>query len=324
MKHILPILLTLSLLGLFGCENGGRDKANPRILYVNSYHDGYGSSDDVMQGIRDTLPEDVALRVFFMDTKNNPGEDFARQKAQEAKTMIEDWNADLLLVSDDNAVKYLVVPHFKNGPIPVVFCGVNWSCDQYGLPTDHVTGMLEVLPLEESLQTWKEYYPEMKQLVVLSENTTSERSNKELMDPLYKAEGFSVRYALVDTFDQWKEEFKTAQENADLVYLPTNGAIKNFKETEAREFVEQTIKVPSFTCDDFMMPYAVLGLTKVAKEQGEWAAETAMDILQGKDPAEIEVTKNKQTQCYFNPVLAQEIGFTPNEELRANCTVYEK
>ena len=42
-----------------------------------------------------------------------------------------------------------------NGKTSVVFCGVNWSAQQYGLPTSNVTGIIEVLPMKENLQQIK-------------------------------------------------------------------------------------------------------------------------------------------------------------------------
>jgi ABC-type uncharacterized transport system substrate-binding protein len=76
---------------------------------------------------------------------------------------------------------------------------------------------------------------------------------------------------------------------------------------------------PVLTCDDFMMPYAVFGLTKVAREQGEWAARTALAILAGKAPQEIAVTQNQQTQAWLNRTLAARIRFKPAAALLAAC-----
>jgi ABC-type uncharacterized transport system substrate-binding protein len=77
--------------------------------------------------------------------------------------------------------------------------------------------------------------------------------------------------------------------------------------------------VPVFTCDDFMMVYAVFGLTKIAKEQGEWAARTALQILDGQSPAQIPVTRNTQTAAWINPLLAESAGFHPGVDLLARC-----
>jgi hypothetical protein len=123
-------------------------------------------------------------------------------------------------------------------------------------------------------------------------------------------------YLLADDFQTWKEYFLQANENADLIYMPTNGAIKNWDDEEAQKLVEENLKIPAITCDDFMMPYVVFGLTKVAKEQGEWAAETALEILYGKKPSEIPYTKNTQTTAFINATLAGKVDFRLSNEMK--------
>lgn len=51
----------------------------------------------------------------------------AGTRAGEALDRIRSFAPGAIVVSDDDAVKYLFEPHFKNGPVPVVFNGVNWS-----------------------------------------------------------------------------------------------------------------------------------------------------------------------------------------------------
>ena len=119
---------------------------SPRAVYVNSYHEGYGPSDAVMSGIRDRLSAGgVRLDVYFLDAKRKP-EGTAR-RVEQVLAAIGAARPEVLLASDDDAVQSLVVPHFRNGPIPVVFCGVNWDASQYGLPTPTVTGIIEVVPV---------------------------------------------------------------------------------------------------------------------------------------------------------------------------------
>jgi ABC-type uncharacterized transport system substrate-binding protein len=100
-----------------------------------------------------------------------------------------------------------------------------------------------------------------------------------------------------------------------MIYLPTNGAIKGWDEPDAKAFVARKIRVPVFTCDDFMMPYAVFGLTKIAREQGEWAAQAALSILGGKSPGQIAITRNSRTEAWINRALARKVGFRPGSEL---------
>jgi ABC-type uncharacterized transport system substrate-binding protein len=101
-----------------------------------------------------------------------------------------------------------------------------------------------------------------------------------------------------------------------VVYLPTNGAVAGWDDADARRFVRKAIRRPVVTCDDFMIPYAVLGLVKVAREQGEWAGDAALAILSGKRPSEIPLASNAQVRALFNAELAARIGFVPDEELR--------
>ena len=291
-----------------------------RVFYVNSYHEGYPSSDDAMAAIREILGhEGVAVEVAFLDAKRHPAEEDVRRQAEAALAAIRRFGPDLVMASDDDAVKYVIVPHFRDGPVPVVFCGVNWSAQQYGLPTPNVTGMLEVVPIEETLREVRRAFPHTRRLRVLSEDSVSERSNRELLDPKYRALGFDPTYDLVSEFAAWKRAFAAAQQDADVVYLPTNGAIHGWDANEAVAWVRGHIRRPVVSCDDFMMPYAVFGLTKVAREQGDWAAHTALEILRGKRPGAIPVVANHETRCYFNPDLAGRIGFAaPRDRACAN------
>jgi ABC-type uncharacterized transport system substrate-binding protein len=286
--------------------------ASWRVFYVNSYHQGYPSSDETMAAIRGVLGrEGVAIETAYLDAKRHPLEVDVRGRATAALAAIRRFAPRVVIASDDDAVKYVLAPHFRDGAIPAVFCGVNWSAKQYGLPSASVTGMLEVVPIEETLREVRGRWPGARRLRVLSEDSVSERSNRELLDPRYRALGLEPSYALVGEFEDWKRGFETAQREADIVYLPTNGAIRGWDARAAGEWVRRYIRRPVVTCDDFMMPYAAFGLTKVAGEQGDWAAGAAMEILRGKRPSDIAITANRQTRCYFNTELAARIGFVP-------------
>lgn len=283
-----------------------------RVFYVNSYHQGYPPSDEVYAAIRQVFDsvKGIQLESFFLDSKRNPSPEKIQEKVALALEQIQQFKPDLIIASDDDAVKYLVVPHLKGKEIPVVFCGVNWSADQYGLPAPNVTGMLEVLPLKENLQQIKQFNPEARKMLVLSENSTSEQNNRVLLDTLFRSSGFEPEYTLVNEFAEWKTAFIAANQIFDLIYLPTNGSIKNWNKDEAVATVSQNMQVPVITCDDFMMPYCVFGMTKVAAEQGEWAANTALQILAGKSIDEIPLTKNRKTKVFLNQELAAKIGFS--------------
>lgn len=314
------VILSFLLLGFNSCMQSGFEKK--KIVYVNSYHQGFPPSDQITQGVFENLPADsFEILAHFMDTKRNPSEAYIKNRAAEILDSINMEKPDLLIVSDDNAVKYLVVPNFQDNPLPIVFCGVNWTVDQYDLSGCNITGILELLPIEDLVQTLKPYYPSMKNLLVLNENTTTSRKTKPLLDTILGNIGISVTQELVDDFESWKSVLIEANQSYDIIYLQTRGAIKNWDHDEALKVIDQHIKVPLVTCEDFMMPYAVFGLTQVSKEQGMWAAETANKILNGANPADIQVSKNKMSNVWINSRLAEKINFVPDEALMKKARI---
>jgi len=300
-------LIVVVLLAVSSCE-----PEEKRIFYLNSYHEGYPSSDSIYQGILDILEtEKVLLEVYYLDSKRNPEPEILEARMSEAVKKCRDFRPDLVIASDDHAVSGVVAPHLQD-EFPVVFCGVNWSAGQYQLGPS-VTGMLEVLPLRETIELVRKQYPDLKKISILSENSVSEKNNTLLLDTLYRNMGLSPTYMLVDDFEQWKNACLEAMENSDIIYMPTQGAIRDWKRNEAISFVREHSRIPSITCDDFMMAYCMFGLTKVAAEQGRWAAESALRILEGRDPSSIPYARNQLFEAHFNPDLAAVIDFKQPE-----------
>ena len=307
MNHITDKCLAcvIILLLIFSCG-----RIDHKVFYINSYHAGYAPSDSVEEGISDFLKnKDVKLQKFYLNSKKQSSPDSINARVEVCLKKIKKFNPDLIIASDDNAVKYVIEPWFGSSKVPVVYCGVNWSAENYNLPHEHITGMLEVLPLHEVLRKMKHYYHNADTLAILSENSTSENNNRLILETLYRNEGFVPLYYLVNDYGEWKNSYSLAQDKADILYLPANGAINNWDNDSASVFVNKHIVKPSFTCDDFMMEFVVFGMTKIPREQGEWAAHTALKILNGTRPEDIAITKNRKHEIWLNQKLAEKIAF---------------
>jgi len=301
---------------LLAAKASAQEPAKRRVFHLDSYSKGYGISDDTAAGLRSVLRDKpVQIVTFYLDTKRRGSEAEIRESVARARTAIEEFKPEVLVASDDAAVKYVVVPYYKDGPFPVVFCGVNWSAEPYGLPTPNVTGMVEVVPVLEAIDLARRYFPRIRRLGVLSEDSLSERNNKLLLEPKYGAVGLEVTYVMVKDYASWKREFERLQDLVDILYLPTQGAVADWNAADARAFVKAHTRKPAIATDDFMMPYAVFGLTKTQVEQGEWAARTALDLLAGKKPSDVPVARNRRRIAYVNAPLAAAIGFVPGPEL---------
>jgi len=141
-------------------------------------------------------------------------------------------------------------------------------------------------------------------LGILGSNSLTHRKEaKYLKEKLYP--DFIVKYP--STFEQWKQNYLKLQEQTDYIIIWSYSGIADWDKHAARDFVLKNAKVPSGTTQSFMMPYVLLGYTKVALEQGEWAMKAAIKILQGKSPNSIPITQNKQGKLLINDSMAQSL-----------------
>lgn len=117
-----------------------------KILYVDSYHAAYPWSAGITEGIKNVIDEhdDIELKIIQMDTKRHSDDEFKKTAAQKVKDLIESLQPDVVIASDDNASKYLIVPYYKGSKLPFVFCGVNGDAEVYGFPYRNITGIVEV------------------------------------------------------------------------------------------------------------------------------------------------------------------------------------
>lgn len=309
----LLLILTIIISGA-GCSVSQKS----RVLFVNSYHEGYPISDQVMEGAKDELQgKKVDLEFFFLNSKINPENDSIIERSTEAYIFAKQFDPEVIILSDDNAVKFFGKVYYDSLNVPFVFCGVNWDHRAYTLPPDQFTGILEVLPVRECVDILRKSNPDAKKLGILSENTNSEKKNQIYLNTITAMEN---EYRLVDNFTQWKSNFLELSRSCDFIFIPTNGGIRNWNDDEAIAFIKENIKVPIFTCDEFMMKYADFGMTKIPREPGEWAARTTLLLLKGKNVEDIPVAKNSQFQTWVNPDIARATGFDPS--ILANYKIY--
>jgi len=287
--------------------------AGKKVLFVNSYHEGYAWSDGEENGARLVLePAGVKVQFFRMDVKRHQDDAaFARAAALKAKAEIEAFKPDVVILSDDPAVKELLVPFYKTSTLPFVFCGVNWDASRYGLGKN-VTGMLEVSLVKELITGLKDY-AKGGRIGFLTVDSETEHIEGPYYTKTLGLSFTSERY--VKTMAEWKAAFQKMQGEVDIVLIGNYAGINDWNEADAAAFALSNSKIPSGSIYDFMMPYVMLGYTKIAEEQGTFAGKAALDILKGAPPASIPVAANKQAKIFINPKLAARAGIVFRPEL---------
>ena len=305
------VLIAFSLLILFHAPAMAAEGAKKKILFINSYHEGYDWSDGETRGFKTTMDKhpEVEYSVYYMKTQQMTKEEDKIAAGLAAKTMIDAYKPDLVVTSDDAAAKYLIVPYYKDSTLPFLFVGLNWDASAYGFPWKNVTGMLEVGGVDELLKLVTELTPKKDvKIVTLIADTMSERKEAENVKKI-----FNIHFAeevYVKNFEEWKKAFVDLQSKGDVLYVQNIHSIPDWKDEEAQAFIAEHTKIISASINNsYLAPFCVLVYAKIPEEQGEWAANTALDILSGrKKIEEISVAKNVRGKIYVNARLAAKVG----------------
>ncbi len=288
-------------------------ESSKKVLFINSYHAGYEWSDGVEKGIQQTLKEKpVELKKFYMDTKRQRDPEQIKQAALEAKAEIDRYQPDVVITADDNAAKHVIQPFYEDADIPFVFCGVNWDASVYGFPYRNTTGMEEV-SLIQSLRDQLRDYAKGERIGIISINAVSGHRNANHFE---KNLGQSFdRQVFVDDFEQWKRGFLSLQDEVDMIILENPKGIRGWNNEAGLMFIQENTRIPVGTTHVWLAPYALITIAKIPEEQGIWAASAALDILEGKQPSQIPIVKNRQGRLFINLRLGQKLDILFKPEL---------
>lgn len=292
------------------------DLADKKVLFINSYHAGYVWSDGIQAGIEQVLQPHIEAGLIFktheMDTKLNKSEVFKLEAGQKAKAVIDKFQPDVVIAADDNASKYIIQPMYQDAELPFVFCGVNWDTSAYGYPYSNVTGMVEV-DLSLNVINQLKRYTEGYKIGVIAKDVFSEKKNITNQQKVHGIQYDKIYY--VDTVAQWKTAFSQAQSEVDILLLINPKPMDNWDDADIERYVLENIKIPTGTVQAWMTQFSVLGIAKKPQEQGRWAAQAALKILNGVSPTEIPIEKNKEGILYINLKIANQLGILFNPRL---------
>lgn len=293
-----------------------------KILYINSYHQGDQWGDGISRGIESRLLiEDVALETYYMDSKRRRNIDDIKRVSNELKDLIADKKPDLVITSDDNAVKHLLVPFYKNTDLLFVFCGVNWDASIYGLPVKNVTGMLETSFITSIVDLLSQYTPGKKlgflSIDAYSEHRSLDYYNATLDQKINKA-------YFVNSAQEWQAKFLALQNEVDMMILENPEGVEGWDHGKAVTFIQENTRIPVGSAYSWLAPLSLITIAKKPEEQGWWAAEQAMQLLAGKKPSDILIARNKEGRLFANLKIANMLGVTLPIEVLQTATIIKK
>lgn len=308
----LPLSVLCLAVGFVPVE--GAASETKKCLFVSSYHHGYEHSDAIERGLRSVLEGKCEVLQFEMDAKRMKSVAQQKERALIAKAIIDVWKPDIVITADDEAAKHLVKPFFKDHKLPFVFCGLNWTAKEYGFPYSNVTGMIEVAPIVPTLERAQQIVPSLRRAFYVGANILSEEKNLKRFRSAAAQLGFELDYVLAKTTDKWIEGYERGQ-SYDLVIIGSSEGVVDWDAHRVQKAVLRSTRKLSVTNHGWMMPFTILGVTKVSEEQGEWAAKAALNILSGVSPSDIPIVPNSQRDIWVNSDILQAAGMRLPEGL---------
>lgn len=298
MKHLIIIFHLLTVITIFPIN---------KILFVNSYHKGYEWSDSVEKGfLKKINNKNIQVRFFRLDSKRFPEEDKIKQNVDKANSLIKSFKPDIIIASDDNASKYLVMPYLKNINTPVIFCGINWDASIYGYPYKNSTGMISVTPINLLLKYLKNYKKGTK-IAYLASPILSSEKDIEFINKFLK---LKINVFYIKDIEELKHKIESIQKDNEILILGNISSIKNYNKNKIAKIIEDNIKIPIGTTFEFQSNFALISFTNVAEEQGEWAAQTALKVLDGAKINHIKITQNKRGKLFLNLKIAKKLNIS--------------
>jgi ABC-type uncharacterized transport system substrate-binding protein len=217
------------------------------------------------------------------------------------------WNPDVVITADDNAAKYVIQPYFRDHAIPFVFCGINWNVDAYGFPYSNTTGMVEVAPIDVLFNKARSIRIGAERAVYLGANTLTEEKNAARFEEMAESIGLLLDRHLVSTTAEWLAVYEAAQDY-DFIIIGSNSGINDWNESLVIDRLINSTHSLSLTTHNWMMPYSLLGFTKIPEEHGEWAAKAALAILDGVPPNDIPIVSNRKWEIWVNRTILKISG----------------
>lgn len=282
---------------------------NKSILIIESYHAEYAWDASYKEGLNETLGDKYNLVYFEMDTKRVPKSEY-EQRAEMAWVKYEEVKPVLVILGDDNAVKFLG-SKFTKTETPVVYLGLNNNPRNYDM-VDHknVTGVLERPLLKRSIVHLQKLLPIKKVLILFDSGSTSQIVHSEVFHGKNseKFGGITVDVKLIGNFEEWQKavtDSKNQEYNVIIVGLYHTIKDSSGAHVTANTVLEWTSKntpIPPFAFWDFSVgpDKATGGYVLFGKEQGKTAGEIALKILDGTTPGSIAPVIAKNGRFFFS------------------------
>ena len=296
--------------------------AAPVVISVNQFVE-HPALDAVLKGLQDYLKEkNVTVEYKIHNAQANMG-----TATQIAQQMVGE-KADLLVAiatPSAQACAQALAKAPAEMKRPFLFTAVTDPVSA-GLvkdlqkPGGDITGVSDLLPLDEHMKMVMTFKPDIKKLGLLY--NAGEANSKMVVAGIKELSGTMGFEVVEATAAKTADVFSAAKSlvgRVDAIFIPTDNTIVSALESVLKVGVEN--RLPVFAADvDSVARGAVAAMGFDYYKHGYQTGAMAERILGGAKPADIPVEFQKELQLDINLKYAELMGVTPPAELLQKAT----
>jgi PAS domain S-box-containing protein len=255
-------------------------------------------SDEEVRGLRETLPADTEIFIEYMDTKRRHDASYMTLLAQIYELKYAGKKFDAILSLDDDALNFLLANVDRIFPgNPIVFCGVNSHVPERLAGRTMFTGVIETMDIEPTLKIGLQLYPEARQILVITDRSTTGLSNRGILERIAAAGRLGKPMRFLDDgagldLSELLSRLR-AEKEPSLVYYSDFFLDRHGHTLDIGTVMPQVAGVapgPVMVHSGMYLGHGALGgKINSGFYQGAMAAELAMRIWHGEKPGDIPV-----------------------------------
>lgn len=279
------------------------------VLILNSYHIGYKWSDDIVEGILDSLnseKENLTIFVQNMDCKRVSDDDYLEMLFRLFSHKFKHYPIDTVITSDDDAFLFLL--RYREqlfAAAPVVFCGINFFKDEDLRDQKRITGVNEDVDLEANIELILKLQPDTTEIVILNDLSITARKLRQRMNEIFPKYSGRLRFRLMEdvTFAEIKKALEILPDKSVVLYvhffMDKNGLFFEYHQNILE--LSNICPRPIYGVADYHLGHGIIGgyLTS-GYTQGKSAGDLAMRILKGEDVEKIPIIRKSPNRYMFD------------------------
>lgn len=316
------VLLIALLFSQFANAVHAQVLAEKNVLVLNSYHQGYKWSDDVMIGIASVFGADgsnVRIQTEYMDTQRISDARYLQRLAEIYAIKFRGKPLDAIIASDDPAFNFLLKYRNQLFPgTPIVFCGVNFFDDSILKGHDKITGVIEAQDIASTLELALKLHPGTREIFVVNDDSTTGKAvAKDLNHVVPQFDGrLKFSYSSGMSIEQIQQSVSKLPADTLILYLILfeDATGQKFSYNEAILRLASSSNMPIYGVWDFTLGYGLAGgkLTS-GFFQGEKAANLAQRILNGEEASSIPIIKQGSNRYMFDSAQLKRFNINSNQ-----------